>query len=141
MNSRQHIAALFLVGAAFITTDAGTPTDAGASVREGPQSVSPTELNVGRLVADLEFAPVKGPKFSLSNCKSAQAVVIAFTSTSCPVTKRYAPTLAALEKEYSALGVKFIFVNPIETDTPSEVAGHPHASVCWAIRVRYKEPN
>ena len=82
-----------------------------APLREAARVSTGVDLGLGRLVPDLEFAPVSGTKFRLSQFKSAPAVVIAFTSTSCPVTKRYAPTLAALEKEYAARGVKFVFVN------------------------------
>ena len=89
--------------------------DASAPLIEGPRVVSANELGVGRLVGDLEFAPVSGKKFRLG--KSAPATVVAFTSTSCPVTKRYAPTLATLEKEFTARGVKFVFVNPIASDS------------------------
>src|SRR5687767_1549257 len=78
-----------------------------ADFREAPRIVPAAEAKVGRLVADLPFAPVAGKKFRLSDWKSAKAVVIAFTSTSCPVTKRYAPTLAQLEKEFSARDVNF----------------------------------
>src|SRR5688572_27541636 len=91
--------------------------DASSPLLEGPRVLAANELGVGRLGADLEFAPVSGKKFRLSQLKSAPATVIAFTSTSCPVTKRYAPTLAALEKEFAARGVKFLFVNPIASDS------------------------
>ena len=90
-------------------------------VREGPQPIATSDSNVGRLIPDLEFTPVSGKKFRLSTYKSAPAVVIAFTSTSCPVTKRYAPTLATIEKQYSARGVKFIFVNAIAADASTDI--------------------
>jgi len=88
-----------------------------ADFREAPRIVPAADSKVGRLVEDLQFAPVAGKKFRLSDWKSAKAVVVAFTSTSCPVTKRYAPTLAGLEKEFSAREVKFIFVNPLAADS------------------------
>src|SRR5688572_20857614 len=71
------------------------------SLREGPKTLAAKDSNVGRLIPDLEFSPISGKKLRLTDYKSAPITVIAFTSTSCPVTKRYAPTLAALEKEYS----------------------------------------
>src|SRR5687768_2753638 len=108
---------LLVAIAAFVCSEIGQAADTNSPVREGPRVVPPGEVNVGRLIADLEFAPVTGKKFRLSGLKPAPAIVIAFTSTSCPVTKRYAPTLAALEKEYAARGVKFIFVNPCDTDS------------------------
>jgi len=90
-------------------------------VREGPQPIATSDSNVGRLIPDLEFTPVSGKKFRLSTYNAAPAVVIAFTSTSCAVTKRYAPTLATIEKQYSARGVKFIFVNPIAADASTDI--------------------
>lgn len=93
-----------------------------STVREGPRAVGMSQSNVGRLVPDLELSPISGKKFQLSAYKSAPATVIAFTTTSCPVTKRYAPTLATLEKEYSARGVRFIFVNPIAADSTTDIA-------------------
>ena len=112
---------LLVAIAAFVCSGVGQAEDTNSPVREGPRVVPPGEVNVGRLIANLELAPVTGKKFRLSTLKSAPAVVIAFTSTTCPVTKRYAPTLAALEKEYAARAVKFIFVNPIARDTGSNV--------------------
>jgi mono/diheme cytochrome c family protein len=84
---------------------------------EAPRSASPAELGVGRLVPRLELKPISGPRFRLGRAKDAKATVVAFTSTTCPVTQRYGPTLAALEKEFSARGVQFVFVNPVESDT------------------------
>src|SRR4030095_14416089 len=109
------------IAALGVAFSCGTVTASGAnadpSPLEGPRAVAAPELGIGRLVADLEFAPVSGKKSRLSQFKSAPVTVIAFTSTSCPVTKRYAPTLVALEKEFSSRGVKFVFVNAIGSDS------------------------
>jgi len=96
-------------------------SDTNAPLREGPRVMAAADLGIGRLAPDVEIEPVSGKKFRLSVFKGAPAVAIAFTSTSCPVTKRYLPTLAALEKEFSARGVKFVFVNPIATDSAGDV--------------------
>src|SRR4051794_27985793 len=88
-----------------------------AGLAEGPQIVSAAELGVGRLVPDVTFTPISGKAFQLSQLKPKSAVVIAFTSTSCPVANRYAPTLAAIEKQFKSQGVRFVFVNPVETDS------------------------
>lgn len=97
-------------------------SDARGGVREGPRVLSPASARVGRLIPDLEFAPVEGSRFRLAERQPKLATVIAFTSTSCPITKRYAPSLAALEKEMAARGVQFIYVNPIETDPDADIA-------------------
>ncbi|MES2461489.1 MAG: redoxin domain-containing protein, partial [Armatimonadota bacterium] len=53
--------------------------------------------------------------------KAARATVVAFTSSSCPVSKKFASSLARLEAEYQAKGVRFIFVDPIASDTPKDL--------------------
>jgi thiol-disulfide isomerase/thioredoxin len=104
-----------------IGTKAAGKGDADA-VQEAPKLVSAHELGVGRLVPDLEMAPLTGKRFRLSDLKPARATVIAFISTTCPVSKRFAPTLAGLERDYSARGVRFIFVDPLASDTADQIA-------------------
>ncbi|HEY1171569.1 MAG TPA: redoxin family protein [Verrucomicrobiae bacterium] len=87
------------------------------SPREGPKQLKGSEVGVGRMVPDVAFTDVNGKAGKLSDLKSGKALVIAFTTTSCPVGKRYSATLAKLEKEYAAKGVTFLYVNPTETDT------------------------
>jgi mono/diheme cytochrome c family protein/thiol-disulfide isomerase/thioredoxin len=97
------------------------PAFAAESPREGPRILLASERGVGRLVPDLAFIAVDGRSGKLSDFRSAPALVIALTSTTCPVTMKYAPALARLEKEFSARGVAFLFVNPTATDTPAEI--------------------
>ena len=51
----------------------------------------------------------------------ARAVVVAVTSTTCPVSGRYGPTWAALEREFSGRGVRFVWVDPVATDSPESL--------------------
>ena len=99
MNLRKKLATVVLVAAAVARIRAAA--DSSAPVLEAPRILAANEADIGRTVPDLEFAPVSGNAFRLSQFKSAPAIVIAFTSTSCPVAKRYAPTLAAIEREYA----------------------------------------
>jgi thiol-disulfide isomerase/thioredoxin len=55
------------------------------------------------------------------NIGTGKLTVIALTGTTCPVAKRYGPTLASLEKTYSAKGVQFVYVNPAESETGAEM--------------------
>ena len=89
--------------------------------RMGPQRVIPGDHGVGHMVPDMELTDVDGKAFRLSEFKDRAAVVIAFTNTSCPVSKKYAPTLAALEKEFQDRSVVFVFVNPTSSDKPELV--------------------
>jgi thiol-disulfide isomerase/thioredoxin len=69
----------------------------------------------------MELAPISGKPFRLSELQPAKAIVIAFISTSCPLSKRYAPTLAKLEREYAERGVQFIFIDPLATDSKEQI--------------------
>ncbi len=91
------------------------------SPREGPKQVKAAERNVGRLMPDVAFTDIHGKQGKLSDFKGSRALVIAFTSTSCPITKKLAPTLAVLEKEFAKQGVKFLFVNPTASDSAASI--------------------
>lgn len=75
---------------------------------------------LGRLIAGLEGQTLEGSRCSLAS-PGSKATVIAFTDVSCPLTKKYAPTLAALEDEYAKKGVRFVFVNPNKSDDESAI--------------------
>lgn len=83
--------------------------------------VRPSEEKIGQMIADLSFKDVAGTAHRLSEFKKSRAVVIAITSTSCPLSKRYLPTLAELEKLYRERGVVFLFVNPIPSDSDEDI--------------------
>lgn len=105
-----------------LRAEASDATTAAVPLAEGPRSVPGREVGIGHLIPDLEIRPLTGRPFHLSQLKPKSPVVIAFTSTSCPVANRYAPTLAALEKRFSTGdGAKFIFVDPIATDPESDM--------------------
>jgi peroxiredoxin/mono/diheme cytochrome c family protein len=91
-------------------------------IRQAPHVLKPAEHGVGRLAPDITFTDTTGKAGKLSNFKSHKATVVLFTSTSCPVSQKYAPALARLEKAYRDRGVAFVFVNPIATDSAEDIA-------------------
>ncbi len=88
------------------------------SPREGPRIVRGADRGVGRLVPDIAFVDLEGRPGKLSDYQHAPALVIALTSTSCPLTRKYAPRLARIEREFAARGVAFLYVNPMPADEP-----------------------
>ena len=83
------------------------------SLKQGPKPIDADLYGVGRWIPDLSFVTVEGKKGKLSNFKHKKALVVAFTGASCPLSKRFAPTLAAIEKEYGKKGTAFVYVDPI----------------------------
>ena len=86
-------------------------------IRVGPKILKPGDTNVGRQVPDIAFKDINGKAGKLSDLKDKKAIVVAFTSTSCPISKKYGPALARLEKAYRDKGVAFVFVDAIESDS------------------------
>ncbi len=96
------------------------PTPAEAPVRQGPRPVRPGDHGVGRLVSDLAFTDLAGKSHKLSELAEQRVTVLAMTSTSCPLSKKYLPTLVDLVKT-SGPGIAWVLVNPVATDNPDEM--------------------
>lgn len=95
-----------------------------APIREGPRRIDPREHRIGRLVPDLAMVDLAGREQRIhALVKDHRALVIALTGTRCPVSKRYAPVLARLEKAYGPQGVGFLFVDVDAADTPDDMRG------------------
>jgi hypothetical protein len=54
----------------------------------------------------------------------ARVVILIFAATDCPISKRYIPEIARLQKEFSSRGVAFWWVFPNPGDTASVVRAH-----------------
>jgi thiol-disulfide isomerase/thioredoxin len=78
--------------------------------RRGPKPVKGADWAVETLMPDAELVGLDGEAVRLSKFKGAQGTVVAVLSGTCPVSKRYAPALARLEKEYAARGLGFVFI-------------------------------
>lgn len=90
-------------------------------LRQGPKLLSPGEHGVGRFISDFSFTEIEGVSRSLHGEPQHELTVIAFTSTSCPLSKKYLPTLVELHREYAQRGVRFILVNSVATDKVSDM--------------------
>lgn len=95
---------------------------AAESKTESPRPLAPNEAGINRLAPAVTGTTADGRPFDLAAyAKDKKAVVVAVTSTTCPLSKKYLPTLAALEKEFAAKGVAFAFVNPVSTDKAADI--------------------
>ena len=89
-------------------------------VRQGPELLVPGEHGVGRFVADFDFLDLKATPGKLHGDSDVAATVVAFTSTSCPISKKYLPTLVGLQQEFAPRSVRMILVNCVATDKLEE---------------------
>ena len=88
------------------------------SVKPGEDSHSSSSASVNqekkgsalhRVVGDLSFSPINGPAFQLSALQKPKAIVIVMREKDCPISEKYGPRLARLEKKYAQQGIQFIY--------------------------------
>ena len=80
------------------------------------------EVKLGGTVANLSFKDIRYLTRSLDDFSDRKAFVLVFTSTTCPLVRRYLPALRRLEKEYRPRGVQFLAVNVGADDSISGMA-------------------
>lgn len=85
------------------------------------------EFRVGSRVQDFTLNNLQGSPVTYSSLKG-DTTVVAFIATRCPVSNGYNERMEKLYKEYSAKGVKFIFVNANRNEDASEVKEHARSS-------------
>ena len=77
--------------------------------------------------AELVLADAAGKGRPFAQVAGKRATVLVFLGTECPVSNKYAPTVAALERQYRAKGVRFVAVYPNAAVTGPEAAKHARA--------------
>ena len=88
--------------------------------KQAPARLKPTEHHIGRRItldADWKSSP------------ATTATVLALVSPSCPIGKRYLPTLARLEEQFSQRGIAFHFlaINPTDDLNGLPLKGPVHS--------------
>jgi mono/diheme cytochrome c family protein/peroxiredoxin len=94
----------------------------------GAKQIKAGDVGVGRQVPDIAFKTIDGKTHRLSEWSGRRGVAFAFTSTTCPVSKRYAPSLARIEKELASRDVALVFVNPFASEKAADVAAQAKAA-------------
>jgi len=105
----------------------------------GPLIQKPGDLGIGRLVIDGTFTVLGGQQRRLSSFKSHKGLVVAMTSSTCPVSKRYLPSLVALDAELQAQGLALILVNPYASETSAEIQAQLQAAGYRGLYVHDKD--
>lgn len=127
LNACLGFAVGFVLGASALSAQGAdtkasvSATTEASSVRQGPRLLKPSEHGVGRFVPDAAFTDIAGKSGRLSDFKSNRLLVISMTSTSCPLSKKYLPTLAEFAKQYGDKDVRFLLVNPVPSDAAADV--------------------
>lgn len=92
------------------------------SLTESLRIIPATAAGIGKRLADWEVRTLDGRSRQLAPGPGRRGLVVAVTSSSCPLSRKYAPVLARLEADYQARGFDFVFLAPVTTDSPESVA-------------------
>jgi thiol-disulfide isomerase/thioredoxin len=109
--ARLTLIVLLLAGSAFAAT----------ARTSGPVPEHAGHLGVGRLIPDQAFVDLTGKTRRLGELSAQQGLVIAMSSSTCPISKRILPSLAALEKDLAAQGIALLVVNAMAGEKPVEI--------------------
>jgi thiol-disulfide isomerase/thioredoxin len=98
--------------------------------------LSAEEFPVGSKVSQIE---VKDGTNTVAVAPSkADATVLIFISTQCPISNSYNERMNALNKDYSGKNVQFVFVNANANESPAEIQEHAKKNG-FTFKV-YKDP-
>jgi thiol-disulfide isomerase/thioredoxin len=78
---------------------------------------------LGASVPDFQVVDLQGASHTFASLKGGTTVV-AFIAVRCPVSNAYNQRMEALYKDYSAKGVKFVFINANVNESSDEVKAH-----------------
>jgi len=116
------------------------PADELAALKApGPLIQKPGDLGVGRLIPDAAFTDLSGQGHRLSAYKASKGLVLALTSSTCPVSKRTLPSLVALDASLQAQGLQLILVNPYASETPADIQAQLKAAGYHGLYVHDKD--
>lgn len=114
--------ALLLLGCSKQPRKTPAPSSPATSARtSGPLIENGAELGIGRQMPDVRFEDLAGRTLTLRESLGSRGAAIAFTSLTCPVSKRYLPSLAQLGKNLSDQGLTLIVVDPMPGEKPAEI--------------------
>jgi thiol-disulfide isomerase/thioredoxin len=73
---------------------------------------------------DVPITDINGHAVSLKSLAAKQkALVVAFMSPTCPLSRKLMATLSTMEQEFAASGAAFLYVDPTASDSLTAIRG------------------
>ena len=114
------VATLAFAASAGLSQDSPAPKEEPEPIKQAPRPLDPRAHRVGELIADVAFTDVEGKQGKLSDFQG-KPLVVALTNTTCPICKKYAPTLAELHAELEKKDAAMLLVNPSAADSAEKI--------------------
>lgn len=93
----------------------------GGALAESLKPVSPVSVGVGRRLPSVRVKTVDGRELDLGSKPTGMGRVIAVTSSSCPVSRKFAAGLGRMEAVWAAKGVEFCYVGALPVDSATNL--------------------
>lgn len=90
-------------------------------VTSGPEILKPGEVGIGRMIPDHSFKDLEEVERSLSSLVGENGLIVAMTSATCPVSKRFLPDLIRFAEEFEKEGIPMLLVNAFSSEEESEI--------------------
>lgn len=84
----------------------------------------PSQVAVGQAVADFTLPDLDGRAQSLASLKGTKGTLLIFIATRCPYSNGYNSRMEALDRDYSARGIRVIGINSNRTEPVEEIRQH-----------------
>ena len=98
-------------------------TDAGRlRYRAEPLDLGLGGERVGELIPDVAVVDLAGTSARLSDHLGENGLVLAVRDVECPLSRKYGPRLARMEKAYRERGFGFLYFNPNSHDSTEDMA-------------------
>jgi mono/diheme cytochrome c family protein/thiol-disulfide isomerase/thioredoxin len=101
--------------------DAASVAQAAPSPLAPPSPRDARELGVGSYAADSPSRGIDGIARGWRDGRGERLTVVALTSVTCPLCRKFGPSLARIEDAFRERGVKFVFVNVSGTDSAADM--------------------
>lgn len=130
-HSFVRILAAALAATSALAADAASPRwqaptvqeQAAAAALAPPSPRDARALGIGRYVAEAAGHDLDGAERPWRSGRGDRLTVIALTSVTCPLCRKFAPSLARIEAAYAGRGVNFVFVNVSGVDSADAMRG------------------
>ena len=98
--------------------------DGGQEFSVEPRVLKAGEYGVGHVVPNFLVEDLQGDKLDFEELKNNRALVVIIFSDFCPVSNKFGPELARLEKDYAGKPMAFIFDCPIKAETTQDLMSY-----------------
>jgi hypothetical protein len=89
--------------------------------RDRARLIDAKQAGIGRLVPNVEVVDIKGRTTRLADRLGSNGLLIAMMDTECPVSRKYAPRLATMERPFAQQGIPMLYLNCSSYNTPQSI--------------------